>query len=325
MENRENITEDLLQSEPWRMFQESSGRKTFRFEEGGFRVNVIEHRLPLVGAYWYVPRGPILGEGKTEDREQELRDFFAKATERGAGWVRVEPADEEALGVVYGAAGVPVRKAPHDMQPRETLVLDITATEEELLAWMKPKTRYNIRLAERKGVRVFMTHGQEYRDAFCDLVAVTAERDCIAAHPRAYYEAMFRSLPEDMWGLFVAEYADEIVATNLVVFHGATATYLHGASGNRHREAMAPYLLQWEAMREARRRGCVWYDLGGVKTGASQSAGWSGITRFKQGFSPAVAPRAFPGCYDIVLKPIRYGIYRFLTAVKKRAKVRIPS
>jgi lipid II:glycine glycyltransferase (peptidoglycan interpeptide bridge formation enzyme) len=237
-------------------------------------------------------------------------------------------------------------KAPHDMQPRETFVVDISKNEEVLLAEMKPKVRYNVRLAEKRGVRVFASDDEKYRKAFVNLVTGTADRKGIVPHPRAYYEKMLEILLDDTAALFVAEHEGDILGANLMIFHGDTATYLHGGSGYVKREYMAPFLLQWEAIREATRRGCTRYDFGGVKTGYKmQDAGcrmresegterkgggknhaslimhhvsgdWAGITRFKTGFSPLTEPTVFPGCYDIVLSPTRYFLYRFFSILR---------
>lgn len=320
MENPENNGGNFLQSEEWRKFQEAVGRRTFRFDSEGVFASVIEHALPLVGRYWYVPRGPVIARGKEQRAKDKgkLRDLLESAKKNGAGWIRMEPETEESLDALRKSVDVSVTKAPHDMQPRETLVIDISMDEEMLLARMKPKVRYNVRLAARKGVKVFATHDGKYREAFGDLIRITAERDGITAHPRAYYETMFRSLPEALWELFVAELDGKVLAANMVVFWRDTAIYLHGASGNDRRDVMAPYALQWEAIREARRRGCVRYDLGGVKVSdGAEGADWSGITRFKQGFSPDTGPTRFPGAYDIVLSGWRHATYRCLTAVKR--------
>ncbi len=254
--------------------------------------------------------------------------MLAEARRIGCGWVRMEPGTEIARDEILRFAQddkLKTVKAPHDMQPRETFVVDISKSEEELLAEMKSKTRYNVRLAEKRGVRVFASHDEKYRKVFVDLVTGTADRKGIVPHPRHYYETMLNMLLGDTVTLFVAEHEGDILGVNLMIFHGDIATYLHGGSADVKREYMAPFLLQWEAMKEAKRRGCTRYDFGGVRTVSRQPSavnekqsapnGWEGITRFKTGFSPATAPTVFPGCYDIVLSPTRYFAYRFFSAV----------
>lgn len=299
-----------------------------------------------------------------------MSKLLALAGSHGFGWVRVEPGSEWVLeemkkqiprqarndqGKVSGGE-MKIVKAPHDMQPMEAFVVDITKSEEELLAGMKSKTRYNVRLAEKKGVRVFQSIDEKYRRAFVELVTGTADRKGIVPHPRTYYEKMLGVLLGERATLFVAEHEGDILGVNLMVFFGDTATYLHGGSADVKREYMAPFLLQWEAMKDAKRRGCTRYDFGGVKTGCKMqdarcrmsdakdqrqetgdkeqkngsknhaslimhhtSGDWAGITRFKTGFSPSTAPTVFPGCHDIVLSPSRYFLYQLLSVVLSHA------
>jgi len=245
--------------------------------------------------------------------------LLAKAEELNVGWIRIEPETEKALADIRDSMkGKGVVKAPHDMQPRETFRVGLKRSEEELLAAMKSKTRYNIRIAEKRGVRVVATTEPKYRDAFIRLVTGTADRKGIVPHPKGYYEAMCETLLGENGEIFAAEKNGEIIAANLVVFYGDTATYLHGGSDDRFRADMAPFLLQWEAMRGAKRRGLSWYDFGGVSTRefADGSGKWLGITRFKFGFSPATGATVFPGAYDIVLSSARY----FLYTVMQRAR-----
>ena len=317
----------FLQSEQWREFQGAVGHRTVHLEAAGLWANVLEHALPFVGKYWYVPRGPVLSISKETDPTlvsgngqragDGMRTLLAHARTAKTGWVRIEPNDVVTLDTIREAVSLMARvmKAPHDMQPREVLVMDIDASPDELLKRMKPKTRYNIRLAEKKGVRVIVTQESRYRERFCDLVAVTAARDGIVSHPRAYYLTMMERVPAEYWNLYVAEYAGQVIAANLMIFFGRYATYLHGASGDEHREVMAPYLLQWQAIQDARARGCARSDFGGVASEEGKSS-WQGITRFKRGFAPETPETTFPGAYDIVLAPVRYHSYRWLQRLK---------
>lgn len=127
---------------------------------------------------------------------------------------------------------------------------------------------------------------------------------------------MFETIPSEILKLYIAEYEGKIITANIVLFFGNTATYMHGASDNEHRSAMAPYLLQWQTILDAKKTDCTRYDLGGIKTAPNDNS-WSGITKFKSGFSPGIKPIQFPGCYDIIVKPARYFSYRILQKIKK--------
>ena len=316
---------EFLQSEEWRKFQESVGRKTFNISSDDFWANIIEHQLPIVGKYFYVPRGPILAISNKQQATSFLSDLINLAKENNAGWIRIEPENEEILEIIkneipkakfFSSKGLAlgVRKAPHDMQPREILVMDITRPEEELLAGMKPKTRYNIKLAQKHGVLASSeqeTTNSKHIDRFIELVKITARRDRIITHTDNYYRKMFEVIPSDILKLYVAEYNGKIIAANLMVFFGKTATYLHGASDDKFRNVMAPYLLQWQAIRDAKMAGCEKYDLGGIHTKTGE-----GITKFKTGFAPNTKPVEFPGCYDLVLNLVKYYLYRAIQKLK---------
>jgi lipid II:glycine glycyltransferase (peptidoglycan interpeptide bridge formation enzyme) len=325
---------EFLQSDAWARLQVAAGHEAVGLPDGG---HGFVHALPLVGRYLYTPRWP---SGQFPISNFQFPNLLADAKKKGYKWVRIEPETEEILVSVRNeietlrqAQGdnLSVVVAPHDMQPRETFVIDITKSEEELLAAMKPKTRYNIRLAEKKGVRVFATREQKYQEAFLDLITATAERKDIVPHPRGYYEKFFTELPEEMCSLFVAEYEGAVLAANMLIIYGDTATYLHGGSSDRYREAMAPMLLQWEQIRFAKAQSCTKYDFGGIRTGyrgqgiedsVAEKKGrnsWAGITRFKTGFSPKTVPTVFPGCYDIVLDKAAYRRYDQLRLLRRVA------
>lgn len=314
----------FLQSEEWRKFQESAGRKTFNILSDIFWANIIEHKLPIVGKYLYVPRGPILGHSELDSEsirsriESGMTSIVNLAKEENAGWIRIEPSNSHVLDLIR--KNWRVIKSPHDMQPREILVLDITNSEEELLAEMKSKTRYNIKLAQKHGVKILATcnsqpDSQKYLEKFLELVKITAKRDGITSHPESYYRKMFEIIPPENLKLYVAEYNDKVIAASIVIFYANTATYLHGASDNKYRNVMAPYLLQWQAIMDAKKAGLARYDLGGIKTGSGDNS-WTGITRFKIGFLPNTQPVKFPGSYDVILNSSKYKLYKILQTIK---------
>lgn len=313
---------EFLQSPEWLRLQEATGKSVVPFGEEGFLANGIVHTLPLVGQYLYVPRGPIFENAKLQipNVKKEISDLMTLAKQKQMRWVRIEPETEEMIEVIKQAVPYRVVRAPHDMQPREVFKIDIASlTEDELLAKMKSKTRYNIRLAEKRGVRILETRDGKHIAAFLDLITATTVRKGISAHPRDYYEQFFQTLPERMCRLFVAEYDGKIIAGNMVIFYGDTVTYLHGGTGDIHRDAMAPYLLQWEQIKTAKKEGYHFYDFGGIKSEDADSS-WRGITTFKRGFAPETAPTVYAGAYDIILDAPKYLLYhtfRPLQGLKK--------
>jgi lipid II:glycine glycyltransferase (peptidoglycan interpeptide bridge formation enzyme) len=341
---------NFLQSEEWLKFQENTGRKTYRIESENFLVGIVEHELPIVGRYFYVPRGPIichteLDSGSPDSGSEagmtsvEIPDDVQKiidlAKKENAGWIRIEPENKEALNLIKNNIEYKIKKAPHNMQPKEIFVIDISKSELDLLSEMKSKTRYNIKIAQKNGVFVKeisnfqfpisnefpnsndQKNTENYIDEFLKLTKEMAKRQGISAHPEEYYRKMFESLPEDMLKLYCAEYDRKIIAANLVLFFGNVATYLHGASSDEHRNVMAPYLLQWQAILDAKARGFTLYDFGGISTNNEpKTINWQGITKFKLGFSPSTQPIVFPGSYDIIINRKVYALYRALQYAK---------
>jgi lipid II:glycine glycyltransferase (peptidoglycan interpeptide bridge formation enzyme) len=312
----------FLQSNEWMGFQEYTHKKIFHFEGDGCFANIVEYTLPWIGKYWYIPRGPVIANDMYDasGSARFLADIVKKAKQENIGWIRTEPAGEAMIRLWSEASEMTIKKTRHDTQPKEILVMPINGTEEDILSEMKSKTRYNIRLAQKKGVKIFTSHEQKHIDAFCDLVEITAKRDGITPHSREYYQKMLQVIPDDMLELYLAEYDGKIIAANLVVFFGEYATYLHGASGNDCREVMAPYLLQWQQMQDAKKNGCRYYDFGGVRTGDEKHK-WAGITRFKQGFAPKQDAIRFLGSYDVILSQYRYRAYIALQSLKKMYRI----
>ena len=329
---------EFLQSKAWMDFQEAFGRGTFEVTSNDFSASLVEHELPLVGKYLYAPRGPIVSTGAEEFSVPKghitsgMRKVIELAKKEHAGWIRIEPATEALLGILKGAIEEKIVKAPYDVQPREIFAIDIAKNESVLLAEMKSKVRYNIGLAKKKGVVIkkisrlplqvsneIENTNSNYVDDFLKLTNEMALRQGIIAHPQSYYRKMMATLPPDVLTLYTAEYEGKIIAANLMVFYGETATYLHGASSNEHRNVMAPLLLQWQAILDAKERGCMVYDFGGVKKLVNHVPGvntWEGITNFKLGFSPNTQSTVFPGTYDIIINPRAYGLYRGIQNAK---------
>jgi lipid II:glycine glycyltransferase (peptidoglycan interpeptide bridge formation enzyme) len=177
---------------------------------------------------------------------------------------------------------------------------------------MKPKTRYNIRLALRKGIEVREV-GRDGLERWYDLYRHTAQRDRISIHSKDYYEAQFDLADEYRkkglaYRLLLANRGDETLAGIIVVIWGKTARYLFGASSNRHRNLMPTYAVQWRAIQMAREAGCERYDLFGIPASDEPHHPMHGLYQFKTGFGGEVVNQL--GCWDVVLDGLRYAVYR---------------
>ncbi len=282
----------LLQSTVWAEFQRALGRRVEWFELGGtVRALVIEQCLPFGQTYVYSPRGPVVEnrEDRIENREQELKAIVEEVRKKfpKAIFWRIEPL----IPFQISDFRFQIAQAPHAIQPTTTLIVDLSKSEEVLLAQMKQKTRYNIHIAQKNSIVV---RNIENLEIFLDLLEETATRDGFRTHSREYYKALLNNdnRSVELFGVFNN---DQLLAGAIIAFFGTWAYYLHGASSSQRREVMAPYVLHWEVMREAKRRGCTQYDFWGA------GDQWPGVSKFKTGFAPATPLTRYPGTLDVVL------------------------
>ena len=299
----------FLQSEQWGEFQKTFGRKTWRVEVGGdLKALIIKHNLPLLRNYLYCPRGPVLRNG-AGDRSRIIKLFIKEikkiAKKERSIFLKVEP-EIRTVPLLEGLS-----LSSKQIQPSQTLILDITKSEDDLLKQMGQKTRYNIKLSQRKGIaiREAPSNSRLAINAFLILLKKTAEKDNFHAHPEEYYQKMFNFLGEKgLIKLFLAKRGKKIIAAGIFSFFGETAVYLHGASDYNSRQLMAPYLLQWQAILEAKKLGLKYYDFGGI-----DAQKWPGVTRFKRGFGGREITH--PGAFDLVFRPIWYKTYNIVRRI----------
>lgn len=270
----------FLQSQAWADFQKSINNKIWRIDE----VLVIKYNLPFNKNYLYIP----------QYRENFLLESFLNKVRKIAKNEKAIFVKIEAIENFNNSNFI----QSHNIQPQKTIILDITKSKQELLRQMHYKTRYNIGLAEKKGILI-KKDKSKFED-FWKLTEQTVKRDNFHSHPKNYYEKMLEIPGME---LFIAEFEGKIIAANIVVFYDKTAIYLHGASDYRYRNLMAPCLLQWSQILEAKKRGCIEYDFWGI-----DEKKWPGVTRFKRGFNGQEI--TYSGAYDLVFQPTWYGIYK---------------
>jgi peptidoglycan pentaglycine glycine transferase (the first glycine) len=280
-----------------------------------------------LGHLAYVPKGPLVN---WEDEAQVASMTHAldrAARAQGAIALTIEPdlCDTDAHRKQLRALGFGPSPLG-SVQPRRTIVIDIAPDEDAILAAMKQKTRYNVRLARRKGVTVREATGADL-PAFQALMAATGERDAFDVHSPAYYEAAYHLFaPRDQARLLLAEVAGEAVAAVMAFALPPRSWYFYGASSDAHREKMPTYLLQWAAARWAKSLGCTSYDLYGIPDEdeetleaqfTQRNEGLWGVYRFKRGFGGEVVRSV--GAWDRVYAPLRYRLYRWSLALRDRA------
>jgi len=309
----------LSQTYEWGEFQKAAGFKVWRLgindgEKLVAAATILKYDMPYGKWYLYSPR-LIISKSKNKN-QKEIENLKSKidyiARQEGCLFWRFDPLVEEKTWPDMGEV-----KAPKEIQPRDTIMVDLTVPEDDILGQMKSKWRYNIRLAGRKGVKVRMSTEPKDLEAFYEIAKTTSARDKFHIHEKKYYRAMLDNLsPAGYLKLFVAEYKGKILAVNIVSFFKETATYMHGASSNEHRNVMAPHLLQWEAMKEAKANGFKKYDLYGVAPAGKPNHPWAGITRFKEGFGGKRI--RYVGAYDIVYKKFWYQLMKTAMILKRK-------
>jgi len=302
----------LLESWSWGEVLQSGKTvvKRFGVKENGIIIlaaTVIKKDIGAGFFYWLIPRGPVVGKNSAEDKV--VLDFFFSQLAKYDGqalFIRFEPLTkpEQYIGNFQIVKTI-------NLEPAETLVLDLKKEEAELLADMHPKTRYNIRLAEKKGVLVEQKNNPSDFDLkeFQRLMNLTGSRDGFRLHAASHYLQLIKKSRGKI-KLWLAVYKGQNIAAGLFSVWEKQATYLHGASDNKFRSLMAPQLLQWAVIKEARAGGCQSYDFYGI-----DAEKWPGVTRFKLGFGGSQIK--FPGTYDAILDPFKYNLYKLLRKLRR--------
>ncbi|OGL88903.1 hypothetical protein A3H75_02100 [Candidatus Uhrbacteria bacterium RIFCSPLOWO2_02_FULL_51_9] len=287
----------FLQSADWASFQEAVGVHAV----SALGANLFFVPLPFGLRYAYAPR--------VELSDATYNALALAAQKEHAVFLRVEP-------VTPMLAHQKFRKV-RDNQPSVTRVIDLSLSEEVLLAQMKQKTRYNIRLAAKHEVVVAEAAGVWGVRRFLKLLSKTQERQAFSVHAPAYYETLLDVLkptsatpdPKRCEArLMVARYNGKVRAANIVITYGDTVTYLHGASSEKDKEVMAPSLLQWHTMRWAKKEGFRWYDFWGIAPENAKNHPLAGVTRFKEGFGGETL--RYPGTFELSLRPFWHALIR---------------
>lgn len=323
----------FLQYYEWGEFQESFGRKVLRladFEEG-WVAQFFQFKIPYINRfYWHCPRGPVINDFSRFAGSRGARQFsiFKKIQEElkkeKAIFFRLGAPWKINKGYENGLQKAGLKKLNYDVEPAQTLILNLEKSEEEILEQMHSKWRYNIGLAKKKGVKIKIVSAtdanfEESFENFFSLVELTYGRQEVRHHPREYYKKQLQILDGDLkMRLFLAEYNGKPVAGNIIVFFDRRSVYLHGATNNEFRALMAPHLLQWEQICEAKKQGCIEYDFWGIvneNTIDKRKNSWEGFTRFKKGFGGR--EENYIGCWDFPLDKKWYFVYQSVQKIRR--------
>jgi lipid II:glycine glycyltransferase (peptidoglycan interpeptide bridge formation enzyme) len=355
-ENSQYVTESFLQSAMWGQFKSSFGwqAKVFLIE-WNIKVSCKEEKSPLLVisrrlapgfSFAYIPFGPELPQNfPVNQREKALADLAGKLKpyiSRNTAFIRFDPPWLSTQNDVQTFNSLGFKRAAVDVQPPNTVYIDLELSCDEILKSMKPKTRYNIVLAGKHGVTINCSDCRQALKndnplglkTFYKLLKDTAERDKIAIHSYDYYKTLFEIFggikhPENTaWStgntklyLFTASHEDDILASIVVLFKDKYATYLYGASSNVKRNLMASYSLQWKVIQDAKDAGCKYYDLFGIPPDDNPNHPMAGLYRFKTGFGGQIIKR--PGSWDYPLRPVVYRLFRNLESLRGKLRKKL--
>jgi lipid II:glycine glycyltransferase (peptidoglycan interpeptide bridge formation enzyme) len=317
----------ILQTTKWARLKNRFGWRSNRVwlkQDGrlvaGAQVLVRSAALGMIKVA-YVPHGPLVNWSDGEQVSVAFNQLDFAAYELGAGMLKMEPLlwQSQMPAEQWEALCKREGSLPNTdtIQPPRTILVDLRPDEEEILAAMKSKTRYNIRLAEKKGVKVRLGKAEDIR-IFNQLMQATGQRNEFGVHEPLYYRAAYDLFAPENAALFIAEYGETPLAAIMVFVLGEQAAYLYGASSSEERQRMPTYAVQWAAMRWAKAQGCTSYDLWGVpddpeetleEVFAERNDGLWGVYRFKRGFGGEIVRTV--GTADRVYNRLVYRLYRW--------------
>lgn len=288
-------------------------------EDGEIKASmlILKRSLPLPGlkkCIFYSPRGPVADIGNRIICGALFEGASKAAKDHGAIFLKMDPDVPKSntdFTQILQACNFRKNETGLDfegVQPGFVFRLDIRPSEEELLSNMHTKTRYNIRLAQKKGVQVRQAAGKEDLRKFYEVLVETAERDHFLIRGYEYFEMIWNQMELNGWAkIFLAEWEGNIVAATLALITGEKAWYLYGASSNQYRNVMPNYLIQWEMICWARENGCTLYDFRGVSGDLDESNPLYGLYKFKKGFNGEFTE--FVGDWDTVYSPFFYFLW----------------
>lgn len=301
---------NIFQTPEWAKFKTETGYEKFYEIDGVF---VLQKKLPLGRTMLY---SPMMSKAQVESGELKVESLIGKvkqiAKENKSIFYRTE--FDIASSYNLSPTSYNLIRAFEEMQPEHTLILNITKNDEDILVQMKQKGRYNIKVAEKHGVTVKKSRKVE---DFYKLYEQTAKRQRITYRNQQYFQKLLDNLePKGYAELFVACAENgQVLAAAIISFYNHRATYLFGASSDEMRNVMAPYLLHWKIIAEAKRRGCNEYDFFGIAPDDNEKHPWAGVTRFKKQFGGRQVDLL--GSWDLVMRPVEYKVFKLAEKIRR--------
>lgn len=320
----------IKQSYEWGEFRQDLGWNVHRVAVSGrdglvLAASVLQKPLPLGQCFFYCPEGPIVagGDWNKKTNQKAFAEFhkFLKgiAKAQNALFVKIDPEIAPEEFPLEWLGSLQYVDSPEDIQPATVTQIDLTPSEEDILAAMKQKGRYNVRYAIKKGVTVRAGTSEADLDTFYRLHEETSQRQGITYRSKEYFAKLrehFMDKP-DFGTFFIAESSEgEPLAATLVTFFGPESIYLYGGSSLKDRNVHAAYLVQWEGMKEAKRRKCRFYNMTGIAATDDPNDSWAGLRQFKLKFGGPVI--SLIGARDYRYEPLRYTLFTQADRVRRK-------
>lgn len=294
-----------LQTAAWAAFRQSMSIAIEKISIGYISFHTIPHTPWTIG---YMPKGPMITKSM-------IQEATAAGKKHNAIYIQFEPNVTNATNEKVPLDGTLV-SSHHPLFTKYTFVMDLTKSEDELLKAMHPKTRYNIRLAEKHEVKILEDNSDTAFNEYLRLEKETTERQKFYAHSPLYHKTMWRIMKDaGIAHLFTATYQGETLAAWILFIHDGVMYYPYGASSRNHREVMAPNLLLWELVKWGKQKHYTAFDLwGAMSPTPDEKDPWYGFHRFKTGYNPEYV--TFIGSYDLILQPLLYSLYRVADTIR---------
>ena len=301
-----------LQSLEWGEFRRKTGIKVIKTHGNQITIHKIPHTPWTIG---YVPKGSV----PNKDLISQLKEI---GKEEKCIFIQLEPNAKR-------MANLGLKPSFHPLFTKYTFILDLTKSEEELLKNMHPKTRYNIKVAQKHGVEIIEDNSDEAFETYLKLTQETTKRQGFYAHSEKYHRLMWETLRATSdkrqatslytdkltAHLFLAKYKGKTLVAWILFIYKDTLYYPYGASTSLHRETMASNLLMWEVIKFGKKLGLKKFDMwGALSFTPDKNDPWYGFHRFKEGYGPQHVE--FIGSFDLVINPILYEVYKILDKVR---------
>lgn len=301
-----------MQSAQWAEFRKKTGIETVEIDNIRMTIHPIPHTQWNIG---YIPKGPF----PTKEIVLKLKEI---GKQKKCIFIQLEPNIENISDFKFQILNLGFQPAAHPLFTTYTFILDLTKSEEELLKAMHSKTRYNIKVAQKHGVKIIEDNSDKAFTEYYKLTEETTKRQGFYAHTKKYHHLMWTTLksekndPNKLTAhLLLAKYNNQTLAAWILFVYKDTLYYPYGSSSSLHREVMASNLMMWEAIKFGRKLGLKKFDMwGSLSNNPDKNDPWYGFHRFKEGYGPRHVE--FVGSFDLVINPMLYNIYKILDKIR---------